>query len=362
MVVEMGHTKQVELSLSGTIGSPERNHVELTIDGNKSPTSNKVTLGSLALPSGFNLLEFLEVATIIFLWYISSSLTNNLNKSILDEAVFPFPMTLTLCQFGFIAAFCLLTVYIYPQHFKLQRIGYGFITIVFPLCFSQIVAHLLTQMSLQLVPVSFTHTVKGCSPIFAIALSRFYNFNEKYTWAIFGAVAAIISGVILSSFNEINFNTFGFFTALGSTFVFSWQNTYSKKVFRDKEMDHVNLLFYTSFFACCMLFPVWLAIDLPRIWHYIPSQESTDSTKIISLFLLNGVCHFGQNITAFTFMTRVTPLTYTVFNTFKRTFVIIGAILYFGNAVSFLNATGIALTTLGVALYNKAKLDMRGKH
>lgn len=120
-------------------------------------------------------------------------------------------------------------------------------------------------------------------------------------------------------------------------------------------MDHVNLLFYTSSFAFVMMLPMWFIYDLPHIYAFSGLQSS----RLSGLLLLDGICHFGQNIAAFTFMTKVTPLTYTVFNTFKRTFVIISAILYFGNSVNFFNALGIALTTAGVALYNKAKLDMR---
>jgi solute carrier family 35 protein E1 len=120
-------------------------------------------------------------------------------------------------------------------------------------------------------------------------------------------------------------------------------------------MDHINLLFYTSSFAFVMMLPMWLVYDLPHIYAF----ENLNIHSLTTLLFFDGVCHFGQNIAAFTFMTKVTPLTYTVFNTFKRTFVIISAILYFGNSVNFFNALGIALTTAGVALYNKAKLDMR---
>lgn len=78
---------------------------------------------------------------------------------------------------------------------------------------------------------------------------------------------------------------------------------------------------------------------------------------VLGLFLLDGLCHFGQNITAFTFMTKVTPLTYTVFNTTKRIVVIVSSILYFRNPVPLLNGVGIAVALAGVALYNKAKYD-----
>jgi multidrug transporter EmrE-like cation transporter len=120
-------------------------------------------------------------------------------------------------------------------------------------------------------------------------------------------------------------------------------------------MDHVNLLFFTSCFSFVMMIPIWLLYDLPHIY----AIENLKLHKLSTLLLFDGLTQFGQNIAAFTFMTKVTPLTYTVFNTFKRTFVIITSILYFGNSVNILNVLGIALTTVGVGLYNKAKLDLR---
>jgi len=255
-----------------------------------------------------------------------------------------------------------------PSKFKCETVDFKTLkTILIPLCISQIMAQNLTQISLQQVPVSFTHTVKACSPIFAILFSIYYQFNEIYTWPLLCSIIPIISGVILSSLTEINFTLIGFLSALGSAVVFSWQNAFSKKVFRDKEMDQVNLLFYTSLCAFCMLFPWWLVLDFPKVaTHLLSGEASYTSSGLLVLFWLNGVCHFGQNIAAFTFMTRVTPLTYTVFNTFKRIFVIVAAIIYFNNSIPFLNGVGIVLAIGGVVLYNKAakydSLNNRIKH
>ena len=119
-------------------------------------------------------------------------------------------------------------------------------------------------------------------------------------------------------------------------------------------MDHINLLFYTSSFAFVMMIPVWLIYDLPQLMKFNAQPD-----VVVSLYLLSGVGQFGQNISAFTFMTKVTPVTYTIFNTFKRTFVIVVSIFWFQNPINIYNAMGITMTTIGVGLYNKAKLDMR---
>ena len=157
-----------------------------------------------------------------------------------------------------------------------------------------------------------------------------------------------------------HFRLVGFVTALASTVVFSWQNTFSKKVFKENRMDDINLLFYTSLSAFVVLLPIWFALDWNNVMEFIRANMHHDSMKpnIFGLLTLNGICHFGQNIAAITFMTRVSPLTYTIFNTTKRLFVIILSILYFGNPIPFFNAVGIALAIGGVVMYNKAKLDI----
>jgi hypothetical protein len=107
-----------------------------------------------------NLTEIFEIVFLIFVWYASSSLTNNLNKTILADDFFPFPYTLTLYQFGSIALCCYIMVQVSSSNYKLQTVNTSFAKLVIPLCASQIIAHLLTQSSLQHVPVSFTHTIK----------------------------------------------------------------------------------------------------------------------------------------------------------------------------------------------------------
>jgi len=320
-----------------------------------------------------NVAELLEGGSLIFVWYLCSLFSSNLSAMILDDKLFPHALSLTFFQFGFVSFCCLLLFKFGSSTYKMMKLDWNIIMLVLvPLCVSQILAHLLSQISFQHIPVSFTHTVKATSPIFAILLSIYFKFNEQYSAPLLFSIVPIIMGVALSSFNEINFKWIGFITALGSTIVFSWQNAFSKKVFRNKEMDDINLLFYTSLAAFVVLLPVWIMFDMFYVidffnnYYYATSTGFTNEGdnsgvmggNIIALLLLNGVCHFGQNIAAFTLMTRVTPLTYTVFNTTKRLFVIICSILYFGNNIPFLNALGIGMAIGGVVLYNKAKFDI----
>jgi solute carrier family 35 protein E1 len=79
--------------------------------------------------------------------------------------------------------------------------------------------------------------------------------------------------------------------------------------------------------------------------------------------LINGFAHWVQNAVAFTILGQVSPVTYSIANTFKRVFVIIIAIVWFQNPVSIANGVGITIAMAGAFLYNQAKIrDKEHKH
>eukprot|EP00122_Pirum_gemmata_P002838 Pgem_evm1s2557 len=53
--------------------------------------------------------------------------------------------------------------------------------------------------------------------------------------------------------------------ALFSTVTFAMQNIYSKKIMRQKVLDHFNILYNTTYAAMVMLFFVWVYMDLSSI-------------------------------------------------------------------------------------------------
>eukprot|EP01116_Phalansterium_solitarium_P016773 TRINITY_DN396_c0_g2_i3.p1 TRINITY_DN396_c0_g2~~TRINITY_DN396_c0_g2_i3.p1 ORF type:complete len:378 (-),score=-5.99 TRINITY_DN396_c0_g2_i3:543-1568(-) len=238
------------------------------IESSHVPTSPKhsAPIGHSSTP-GFSIAE---TAFIIFFWYLSSAVGNNLNKEILSETVFPFPVTITLSQFGFVVFFSMIRfAYFGIERQRIDR--QMLIKLIVPLCISQVFAHLFTEIAVQRIPVSFVHTVKASSPLFAILLTFYYRFSEQYSVLLVLSIVLTMSGVALSSLNEANFNLLGFCAALASTLIFCWQNAFSKKIFVDKQLDHHNLLFYTSFSAFCFLVRSALA----------------------SLFAVAVVCSFG---------------------------------------------------------------------
>lgn len=79
------------------------------------------------------------------------------------------------------------------------------------------------------------------------------------------------------------------------------------------------------------------------------------------MIVANGVCNFLQSFAAFSLLSLVTPLTYSVANTFKRVFVILTSIVWFGNTVLPLNYFGIFLAFVGILLYNRFLEEFKRK-
>ena len=143
------------------------------------------------------------------------------------------------------------------------------------------------------------------------------------------------------------------------------QNITCKQLFKSEKnqsttfkLDKLNLLFYPSSIAFISMFPFWLFSDGQTLFTL---QASLPSTRLVILFLLNGLSHFAQNVLAFTLLAKVSPITYSIASLFKRIFVISASIVYFKDQVNIYQGLGISLTFVGLWLYNTARKDVATK-
>ncbi|KAK4223027.1 triose-phosphate transporter family-domain-containing protein [Podospora fimiseda] len=330
-------------------------------------------------------------------WYWSSALTNTSSKSILTA--FPKPATLTLVQFAFVSSYCLIFSFL-AQTFPNIRtaipalkhpIRYpsrDVIRTTLPLAAFQIGGHLLSSTATSKIPVSLVHTIKGLSPLFTVLAYRLI-FDIRYPRATYFSLIPLTIGVMLacSSSHTFNGQFFGILYALLATIIFVTQNIFSKRLFNEaaraeaeglaaqsRKLDKLNLLCYSSGMAFILTLPIWFwsegfhiltdflydgSVDLAV------SPNSFDHGRLTLEYIFNGTFHFGQNILAFVLLSTVSPVTYSVASLIKRVFVITIAIIWFRSSTTRLQAVGIALTFLGLYLYDRSseknKADQRAR-
>lgn len=109
--------------------------------------------------------------------------------------------------------------------------------------------------------------------------------------------------------------------------------------------------------ALIMFIPFWIYHDFGEIILYGDKNSSLDGWVIGGLLFVDGLCNFFQNVVAFTVLSLVTPLTYSVCNASKRIAVITCSILMLKNPVTPANIFGMSLAIFGVFWYNKVSLS-----
>ncbi|KAI1129827.1 triose-phosphate transporter [Nemania abortiva] len=339
-----------------------------------------------------------KLVVLCIMWYMSSALTNTSSKSILNA--FNKPATLTMIQFFLVAFYCITSSWLASMFPRLRSsipalqnsIRYPsreVISTTLPLAVFQVGGHLFSSTATAKIPVSMVHTVKGLSPLFTVFAYRYF-FDIRYPKATYYSLVPLTLGVTLACSSNHTFKgeIVGILYALAATVIFVTQNIFSKRLFNEaakaaaegemtksRKLDKLNLLCYSSGLAFLLTSPIWFwseGVGLIRDFVQDGSVDLSakpnafDHGRLALEFLFNGTFHFGQNILAFVLLSLVSPVTYSVASLIKRVWVIIVAILWFGNATTPIQAVGIGLTFLGLYLYDRTsdsnKADRRAQN
>jgi solute carrier family 35 protein E1 len=298
---------------------------------------------------------------------------------------FPMPVTLTIIQFAFVGTWCLVLSWLasmYPSlkhHIPALRNGIRrpsreLIMATLPLTGFMIGGHILTSDAMSRIPVSLVHTIKGLSPLFTVLAYRVI-YRVRYHYTTYLSLLPLTIGVIMACSTQFSNNFIGLCSAFASAISFVTQNIVSKKLFTDaaaaeldmgpmksRKPDKLNLLCYSSALAFAFTMPIWLwseGFDIIGDFLYDASLDlnknhnSLDHGRLALEYIFNGTFHFFQSLIAFTLLSMVSPVTYSVASLIKRVFVICFAIIWFGNNVTGVQGMGIALTFLGLYLYDR---------
>lgn len=316
---------------------------------------------------------------------MTSIFSNASSKAILIS--FRYPVTLTVVQFFFVCSWCIIASWLafrFPTlqtaipalKYKIRPPSRELIITTLPLTAFQIGGHILNSDAMARIPVSLVHTIKGLSPLFTVLAYRFV-FRVHYSWPTYVSLVPLTLGVIMACQSSFSGNGLGLACAFGSAILFVTQNIASKKLFNEaaraeadgftstriaRKPDKLNLLCYSSGLALILTLPLWLWSEGFTLAHMVfrfggielsARPDRLESRRLALEFLFNGTFHFAQSLVAFVLLSMVSPVTYSVASLIKRVFVILFAIVWWGNPMSRVQAAGVALTFVGLYLYDR---------
>jgi len=289
----------------------------------------------------------------IIMWYIPNVATLLLNKYIYNVLKFTFPIALTSIHMliNSVGAFLVLHVF---KLFPFQELQWDEIKQVAPLSLLFCLNILLGNISLRWVPVSFMQTVKSSVPLFTVVLQlMFFKASTRLSRNTYFSLAAIVGGVGVASYAEVNFQLIGFVAALVASALTALFALLSGRLL-STSLDSINLVFYMAPLSFFMMFPVSLFTEATFIIDY---WEMFNQQHTFFVLFASATIAFLLNVTSFLVIKHTSPLTYTVAGNLKVVFSIVISVLIFQNQITLWNGIGCVTTLLGVMWYNKIRYD-----
>ncbi|RWR95542.1 Triose-phosphate transporter domain-containing protein [Cinnamomum micranthum f. kanehirae] len=287
-------------------------------------------------------------------WYSSNIGVLLLNKYLLSNYGFKYPIFLTMCHmtacslFSYVAiAWMKLvpmqTVRSTDQFWKIAALSFVF-------CGSVVSGN----VSLRFLPVSFNQAVGATTPFFT-AVFAYIMTVKREAWLTYATLVPVVAGVVIASGGEPSFHLFGFIMCVGATAARALKSVLQGILLSSEgeKLNSMNLLLYMAPIAVVFLLPATLLMEENVVG--ITLALAREDIKIIWYLLFNSALAYFVNLTNFLVTKHTSALTLQVLGNAKGAVAVVVSILIFRNPVSVTGMLGYTLTVFGVILYSEAK-------
>ncbi|XP_071732778.1 probable sugar phosphate/phosphate translocator At3g11320 [Rutidosis leptorrhynchoides] len=287
-------------------------------------------------------------------WYSSNIGVLLLNKYLLSNYGFKYPIFLTMCHMtacallSYIAIAWLKMVPMQTIRSRVQFLKISALSLIF--CGSVVSGNI----SLRYLPVSFNQAIGATTPFFT-AVFAYLMTLKKEAWLTYATLIPVVTGVIIASGGEPSFHLFGFIMCVGATAARALKTVVQGILLSSEgeKLNSMNLLLYMAPIAVVLLLPATLYMEENVVG--ITIALARQDFGIVWLLLFNSALAYFVNLTNFLVTKHTSALTLQVLGNAKGAVAVVVSILIFRNPVSVTGMAGYTLTVIGVILYSEAK-------
>nr|KJB35994.1 hypothetical protein B456_006G135900 [Gossypium raimondii] len=170
--------------------------------------------------------QTLFIASLIILWYSSNIGVLLLNKFLLSNYGFRFPIFLTMCHMSacaflsYVSIVFMKLVPLQPIKSRPQFLKIATLSVVF--CGSVVGGNI----SLRYLPVSFNQAVGATTPFFTALFAYFMTFKRE-AWVTYAALVPVVAGVVIASGRKVELDEFATLYVPNCSSSFSACSTYN---------------------------------------------------------------------------------------------------------------------------------------
>lgn len=293
-------------------------------------------------------------AGLIGSWYFSNIGVLLLNKYLLSNYGFKFPIFLTMCHMSacallsYIAIAWMKMVPLQMIRSRVQFLKIFALSVVF--CASVVSGNI----SLRFLPVSFNQAVGATTPFFTAVFAYLMTFKRE-AWLTYATLVPVVTGVVIASGGEPSFHLYGFIMCVAATAARAFKSVLQGILLTSEgeKLNSMNLLLYMAPIAVVVLLPAALLME-PNVLGITVALARQDSNIVVYLVINSAMAYF-VNLTNFLVTKHTSALTLQVLGNAKGAVAVVVSILLFRNPVSVTGMLGYALTVLGVVLYGEVK-------
>ncbi|GMH08152.1 hypothetical protein Nepgr_009992 [Nepenthes gracilis] len=298
--------------------------------------------------------EAVFIASLIILWYSSNIGVLLLNKLLLSNYGFGFPIFLTMCHMSACAVLSYISI-VFFKIVPLQRVQSRFqflkiATLSLVFCGSVVGGNI----SLRYLPVSFNQAVGATTPFFTALFAYLMTFKRE-AWSTYACLVPVVGGVVIASGGEPSFHLYGFIMCMGATAARAFKSVLQGILLSSEgeKLNSMNLLLYMSPVAVIALIPATLIME-PNVLDVFTSLGIQYKFMWL-LLLINSAMAYSANLSNFLVTKHTSALTLQVLGNAKGAVAVVISILLFRNPVTVMGICGYTITVLGVVAYGEAK-------
>lgn len=302
--------------------------------------------------------QTLFILSLVLLWYSSNIGVLLLNKYLLSNYGFRFPIFLTMCHMSACAILSYVSIVflkIVPLQTVKSRSQLAKIATLSTVFCGSVVGG---NISLRYLPVSFNQAVGATTPFFTALFAYLMTFKRE-AWVTYATLVPVVAGVVIASEGEPGFHLYGFIMCISATAARAFKSVLQGILLSSEgeRLNSMNLLLYMSPIAVLVLLPAALTME-PKVLE-VSVSLGRQHKFLWLLLLINSTMAYSANLLNFLVTKHTSALTLQVLGNAKGAVAVVISILLFRNPVTFIGIAGYTMTVLGVAAYGEAKRRYR---
>ncbi|GAB5369674.1 hypothetical protein AAMO2058_001425600 [Amorphochlora amoebiformis] len=278
------------------------------------------------------------------------------NKTILRDYDFPFPITHTC----YTSLFCASSVWAYVHIFGVNlsisnRVTFKFyMRNIMPIGFLQGATIVLGMTSYLYLSVSFVQMLKASTPVMIVIFLRFFRL-ETPTFLIVVSVLIICSGTVMSSYGEMHFKILGVLSMLSAQVAEALRLVFTQKLLRNLKFTVVENLYYVTPAAVMWVLLAAIFLEFPRM----ESKHLAIVRDNYKIFIIAGCLGIGVNTINSVVIKFTGSLMMKLLATARNASLILFNVAFMGEAVSAIQFCGYIVSLGGFILFNYLKITAK---